>query len=840
MFTLRLLGSASLDGPDGPVAGRAALRQRVALLAILAVEHPRPLSRDKLVASLWPESDTDDARHLLRESLYILRSALGDDSVVSSGDDLRLNPVRLTCDLWEFEAALARDDPEAAVGLYHGPFLSGFHLTDAEEFDPWAESVRSRLARRYGQALEQLAERASRGGDHLRAVEWWSRLAREEPYNSRIALAYMQALEAAGDRAGALRHAGVHSELLRADLDAVPEREVVVLAERLRLESRAASEQASAEPQHLDIPPVAKAARSQHRRWGAPMALVLAMVVGLGVLGGGLSRARSPVLAPRRVAAAPFENRTGRPDLDNLGALAADWIVRGVMETPLVEVGEAELEAVYAMGQSGAEQPIDPLTLARQDSAGLVIRGSYYLSGDSVLFKAGIVDVISGRMLRSFDPVGAPVARAIDALETLRERIAGGLSPLVNPGLWHGPIDPDLVPPPSLAAYREFLAALEPADWRTQARHHRQAARLDSTFVAPSIQLAFIAVWNDECSLTDSIGAVLDHRRHQLTRWNRLTIDKLRALCRGDMVEVVRLLEQRYRAYSRSVLAAGTYATVGLLPSNQPRAAREVLQAARDVLFQKEPELASDWNSWYLWRMAATWHMPGDYTAELALTDRERDSAAGLWQESRGRALAALGREREVMTLLASSAGVSVDSIAGLHLTIATELAAHGRPRTAMAVAESILARFALDPDTGWRRASDIAWANRLLGKTENERAALARIARSDADTPAKLEAEARIAVLLADTARAERIDGMLAEQSGRRLRSPAIRGEMILARAHLAAGFGRREQAVALLRDASARGMFDLGPSHEYHTDLLLASLRGYPPFDALLEPDN
>ena len=31
MFTLRLLGGASLDGPDGPVAGRAALRQRIAL-----------------------------------------------------------------------------------------------------------------------------------------------------------------------------------------------------------------------------------------------------------------------------------------------------------------------------------------------------------------------------------------------------------------------------------------------------------------------------------------------------------------------------------------------------------------------------------------------------------------------------------------------------------------------------------------------------------------------------------------------------------------------------------------------------------------------------------------
>ena len=61
-----------------------------------------------------------------------------------------------------------------------------------------------------------------------------------------------------------------------------------------------------------------------------------------------------------------------------------------------------------------------------------MIRGSYYLSGDSVLFLAGVMDVASGRMLRSFDPVGAPLDRAIDALEALRERIAVGLGPLVN------------------------------------------------------------------------------------------------------------------------------------------------------------------------------------------------------------------------------------------------------------------------------------------------------------------------------------------------------------------------------------------------------------------------
>ena len=60
------------------------------------------------------------------------------------------------------------------------------------------------------------------------------------------------------------------------------------------------------------------------------------------------------------------------------------------------------------------------------------------------------------------------------------------------------------------------------------------------------------------------------------------------------------------------------------------------------------------------------------------------------------------------------------------------------------------------------------------------------------------------------------------------------------MVRAHIAAGFGRRERAVALLREASARGIVDLGPSFAYHNDLLLLPLRGYPPFEALLKPDN
>ena len=192
------------------------------------------------------------------------------------------------------------------------------------------------------------------------------------------------------------------------------------------------------------------------------------------------------------------------------------------------------------------------------------------------------------------------------------------------------------------------------------------------------------------------------------------------------------------------------------------------------------------------------------------------------------------------MDLFRSTAQGSADSVASPQLTIAEEFAAHGHATTARAIAESMLVRLERSADSDWVREQNIAWADRLLGRTAREREALERMVRSDADTLPKLEALGRIAVLSADTVKAASIDSILAAESNRPLMNPRLRGAEILARARIAAGLGRREQAVALLKEASARGMLDLGSSHTFHADPLLAPLRGYPPFDALLIPEN
>jgi len=236
-FYLRLLGSPSIEAEDGaPVANRVTQRHRVALLALLAASSAERLSRDKLLAFLWPESDADRGRNLLNVATYVLRGALGEDALISAGDELRLNADVIRSDVAELGAALASGDNARAVELYRGPFLDGFFLPDAPDFERWVDAERQRLAGRYHKALEDLAEEAEREGAFARAVDCWKVRAARDPYDSRVAVRLMQALDASGNRAGALQHASVHQRLLQEEFDMVPPPEIAALAQRLRTE----------------------------------------------------------------------------------------------------------------------------------------------------------------------------------------------------------------------------------------------------------------------------------------------------------------------------------------------------------------------------------------------------------------------------------------------------------------------------------------------------------------------------------------------------------------------------------------------------------------------------
>jgi DNA-binding SARP family transcriptional activator len=233
MYRLNLLGGVSMDGSDGPVTGRAAQRHRLALLGILAAALSPGVSRDRLVDYLWPERSATRARHALADSIYRLNEALGGSAVLAVGDQLRLNGTIIRSDVGIFRNAIAADAWDDAVRAYSGPFMDGFFLPGALEFERWLELVRERLEGEYAQALESLAAQRSAVGDAAGAVAAWRQRALLDRYDSRVALGLMEALVAAGNRTAALRHAHFHTRLLHEELGTPPIPEIATFTERL-------------------------------------------------------------------------------------------------------------------------------------------------------------------------------------------------------------------------------------------------------------------------------------------------------------------------------------------------------------------------------------------------------------------------------------------------------------------------------------------------------------------------------------------------------------------------------------------------------------------------------
>ncbi len=231
-YDLRLLGGVLLTGPSGPVSGRAAQPRRLALLALLAT-FPDGLSRERIAAYLWLETSPDKARHLVADSLYVLRKELGETSVRSEGDLLRLDRSVVQTDVALVEEAWREERPDRVVELYRGPFLEGLAVGGAPEFEKWTDGERRRLAALYGEALERLARGAERRGEWRQAVRWWRELASHDPYDSAVAAALAEALRARGNRAAALRHLTRHRDRLRDELDIEPSASIASLLDSL-------------------------------------------------------------------------------------------------------------------------------------------------------------------------------------------------------------------------------------------------------------------------------------------------------------------------------------------------------------------------------------------------------------------------------------------------------------------------------------------------------------------------------------------------------------------------------------------------------------------------------
>jgi DNA-binding SARP family transcriptional activator len=224
MLLLRTLGTVEVARPGLRLVPQT---KCLALLAYICVAgRGHAIQRDRLLALLWPELDDVHARHALRQALNRLRAEVGLDTVLSVGHDaVAANRERITCDVSRFERCVGENLLESALEYYRGPFLEGFHVPGARDYENWILSERSRLAEIAARSAWTLAERAAASRDHGSLRRWAGRGLECQPYNEERWREWVRCLQEIGDVSGALLAYRELERRMRNDLDLAPSHE---------------------------------------------------------------------------------------------------------------------------------------------------------------------------------------------------------------------------------------------------------------------------------------------------------------------------------------------------------------------------------------------------------------------------------------------------------------------------------------------------------------------------------------------------------------------------------------------------------------------------------------
>jgi DNA-binding SARP family transcriptional activator/tetratricopeptide (TPR) repeat protein len=871
---LRLLTFGGLALVDGaaPVAGAAAQRSRLALLAVLAASGSTGVTRDKLLACLWPESDTERARHALKQAVYALRRDLGGEQAIAGTATLTLDPAFVTSDVRDFDEAITRGDDTAAVALRTGSFLDGFHMKGSAEFDRWCEEERARLDRAYGDALERLATRASTIGDHSTAVRLWRRRAAGDPLSGRIALSLMRAHADAGDLTGAVQHARVHEALVREELESRPDDAVLEFADRLRRGQWTPSPTVAPRvpggpiaPTNGAVPPAAPpfsdalspgpaapaergSGRRKRRRVLVMGAAALVVIVGAFQLVPASTRTmaslalvrRSAPLSPRRIVVAAFENRTGDSTLAPVGELAADWIARSLLEANF-EVVDPRTSAIAARIVASLPRLLrggDPsLALARETGAGTVVTGRYYLQRDSLQFEATVSDVTRGTLLRAVGPLRGPSAQASPLVGVLAMRVTAALA--ASTDTTPGGSTASLAEPPSIEAFEHASRAWEmffsrPKDTAAVFAELARASALDSGYSAPLLMRAYVLDVKERWPAMARVVAELQPRRSGMSRIERAALELFEADLRGDLLGRLRAAREMAR------LSPGS-ADMALLLAVSASYVNRYAEAAAE-LQHSDPNRGINLVSpmYWAWRSLAAHALGQTREEEDAANESARRFPSAISSRYALARTHAVAHRLDALRDVLKDGGLdgAVPSVEARELAMfaARELRVHGAARPADSLFGRLAALPAPHPTAAAPREEQRQHA---LALYEAGQLDAAREAYTSMLVPDSLDMDAigrlgSIAVRLRDSVTATRIDQRLA-----RWTRPYAFGQPAKWRAHQAALRGDPAQAVALLRTAISQGYrpMDMGVI-SLHEESDFAAIRHDPGFRDLVRP--
>lgn len=246
---IHLLGEIQVT-VGGALLGGKRYAKVLALLAYLAVESGRRHSREALADLLWPALGADEARTNLRQALYYLRRAFGNNNfLVTDRTSVGVSEGSYWLDLEAFLAA-ENSCPHCTAGqppcssclnamarrmtLYRGDFLAGLTVEEVPAFEEWRAKQREWLHCEALGLLERLRAGHEQRGELEQALTYARRYTLLEPWDEEGQRQLMALLARNGQKGAALAQYESCREILARDLGLEPEAATYSLMERIR------------------------------------------------------------------------------------------------------------------------------------------------------------------------------------------------------------------------------------------------------------------------------------------------------------------------------------------------------------------------------------------------------------------------------------------------------------------------------------------------------------------------------------------------------------------------------------------------------------------------------
>jgi DNA-binding SARP family transcriptional activator len=201
------------------------------LLMYLLMAKERHVTAEELVDVFWEESDLEDGKNKLYNTIYLLRRSLAKDGVpkniiesVSGGYSIN-NDYKIWCDWIYFEdktellnssEELSREEMEQLFKLYRGDFLPCLR------YEGWTEIQREKYRENYLSLIEILSDKLYYNQKYRDTANCLHKGIEYDPYRENFYLLYIKALVKLGRIAEAINSYKKCEQILKEELDVFP------------------------------------------------------------------------------------------------------------------------------------------------------------------------------------------------------------------------------------------------------------------------------------------------------------------------------------------------------------------------------------------------------------------------------------------------------------------------------------------------------------------------------------------------------------------------------------------------------------------------------------------